>query len=388
MTKITKSLALLCAIAPMAAFVVNAGDSTTSAPGIKPVAPAENLFTNSLVAKGTGVSVSRNQLDDEIIRTKAVVAAQNRNISAEEMPVLEEQVLDKLISQQLILDRATPADREKGKEDFQKTIQKIKSSAKITDEQYDTRLNQQLRLLNLTKEEWEKQNAEQAAIPIVLTRELNVNITDDDVHKFYNENTAKFEQPETVRAAHILLMTSDPTTHADISDEKKAEKKKELEGLLKRAKAGEDFGKLAKEFSEDPGSKDNGGEYTFPRGQMVPAFEEAAFSQGTNQISDVITTQFGYHIIKTYEKFPAKKLALTDKVPGGDITLTEAVKENLTQQALQQRAPDYISKLRKEAGVEILDDKLKSTAAARDKAMEGLKDSDVGTSAPKVTQPK
>ena len=83
-----------------------------------------------------------------------------------------------------------------------------------------------------------------------------------------------------------------------------------MEGLLKRARAGEDFAKLAKEYSEDPGSKDKGGEYKFPRGQMVPEFEAAAFSLKTNQVSDIVTTSFGYHIIKLSEKIPAQKVEL------------------------------------------------------------------------------
>ncbi len=374
MTKITKSLALLCAVAPLATGHVIGADTT--APAAKPVA-AESLFTNTLVAKGAGVSVSRTQLDDEIVRTKAVIAAQGKSVPPEEMPMMEEQVLDKLVSQQLILAKASAADKAKGKEDFDKTIVKIKTNAKITDEQYNTRLNQQLRLLNLTKEEWEKQNAEQATIPVVLARELGVSTTAADAKKFYDENTAKFEQPEMVKAAHILLMTSDPATHADLSDDKKADKKKQIEGLLKRAKAGEDFGKLAKEFSEDPGSKDNGGEYTFPRGQMMPEFEAAAFAQGTNEISGVVTTSYGYHIIKTYEKIPANKIELAK--------VSEDIKDYLTQQSLQQKAPEYLAKLRKAAGVEILDEKLKAAAAAREKMTEGLKDANVDApTAPKA----
>lgn len=76
------------------------------------------------------------------------------------------------------------------------------------------------------------------------------------------------------------------------------------EDLLKRAEDGEDVAKLAREFSEDPGLMDKGGECTFPRGQMVPEFEAAASSLKTNQISDVVTMPFGYHIIKLSEKIP------------------------------------------------------------------------------------
>jgi len=120
---------------------------------------------------------------------------------------------------------------------------------------------------------------------------------------------------------------------------------------LKRAKSGEDFAKLARQYSEDPGSKDNGGEYTFPRGQMMPEFEAAAFSLNTNQVSDVVTTPYGYHIIKLYEKIPAKKIDF-DKAESD-------IKDYLTQQQIQKQFPQYSQKLRKDADVQILDDKLK-----------------------------
>jgi parvulin-like peptidyl-prolyl isomerase len=186
----------------------------------------------------------------------------------------------------------------------------------------------------------------------VLKRELKVNVTDADAKKYYDDNPARFEEPEMVRASHILLVTTDPKTNAELSDEQKAAKRKQMEGLLKRARAGEDFAKLAEEYSEDPGSKYKGGEYKFPRGQMVPEFEAAAFSLNTNQVSDIVTTRFGYHIIKLNEKIPAKKVPYEQAANG--------IKEGLTQQALQKQFPDYIAKLKKDAGVEIIDEKLKA----------------------------
>lgn len=126
--------------------------------------------------------------------------------------------------------------------------------------------------------------------------------------------------------------------------------------MLKRARAGEDFAKLAKEYSDDPGSKDTGGEYTFARGKMVPEFEAAAFSLNTNQVSDIVQTQFGYHIIKLYEKLPAEKVELSKA--------HDRLKDWLTGRAMQQKLPDYIEKASKEAEVEILDEKLKPESSA------------------------
>jgi parvulin-like peptidyl-prolyl isomerase len=186
------------------------------------------------------------------------------------------------------------------------------------------------------------------------------------VKQFYNDtnHTADFEQPEMVRAAHILLMTRDSATGTELTDDQKAAKKKQLEDILKRARAGENFAALAKQYSEDPGSKDSGGEYTFPRGQMAPEFEAAAFSLNTNQISDIITTQFGYHIIKLLEKIPAKTIALTDKLPPTDMTVADKIKDFLLQQKTQKLAPAYLDNLKKGADIEILDPDLKAASAA------------------------
>src|SRR6185436_4678048 len=166
------------------------------------------------------------------------------------------------------------------------------------------------------------------------------------------ENPARFEQPEMVRASHILLGTKDPSTGGELTDAQKDAKHKRMEDLLKQARAGEDFAKLARENTEDPGSKELGGEYTFPRGKMVPEFEAAAFSLKTNQVSDIVTTQFGYHIIKLSEKLPAKKVELAK--------VSQDIKDYLKGQAVQKQLPAYMEKAKKEANLQILDPKLKA----------------------------
>jgi len=134
-------------------------------------------------------------------------------------------------------------------------------------------------------------------------------------------------------------------------------KRKLAEDILKRAKAGEDFAKLAEQYSEDPGSKTRGGELPpFARGQMVPQFEAAAFSMSTNSISDVVTTDFGFHIIKLIEKTPA------EKVPFAKVS--DRIKDYLVQQKTQKLAPAFLASLSKSADVEILDANLKAAVDA------------------------
>ena len=304
-----------------------------------------------MVAKGKGLEIKRRQFDDEVIRAKAAYAASGMAAP----PNLDQQVLDNLIGAKLVLGKATDADRAKGKEEFEKFIQKRKTDAKLTDEEFNQQVGRQLRLQRQTREEWEKQSTDQATIRAALERELKVNISDEEVKKFYDDNPSKFEQPEMVHVSHILLSTRDliATPPTDLPEDKKAAKHKRAEEVLKRAKAGEDFAKLAKEFSEDPNMKTKGPEATLPRGQMgVPIeFDAAAFSLKTNQLSDIVTTQYGYHIIKLLEKIPARKDELEKAAP--------QIKKLLEAQARDKQIPDYVAKLKKDAAVEVLDEKLK-----------------------------
>ena len=138
-------------------------------------------------------------------------------------------------------------------------------------------------------------------------------------------------------------------------------KRKLIDDLLKRARAGEDFAALARQYSEDPGSKDNGGEMQdFPRGSMQPEFEAAAFSLTNNEISDVVTTMYGFHIIKLLDKKPSHKVALTDKSPATGLTIAEELKEGLINQKVAKLEPDYVKQLRAQYNVEILDPTLKA----------------------------
>jgi len=316
-----------------------------------PANELSSLLSDPVVAKGKGIEIKRSQVDTALIGVKAGLNAQGRSVSPDQMLQFERQVLNDIIGLRILLSKATDADKAKGKELFQKGLDRLKKDNKLTDEEFDQKLASSLKIQGISREDWDKQRLDQATAGAVLERELKVNVTDEEVKKFYDENPAKFEQPEMVRASHILIGTRDQATNSELGDEQKKAKLKQAEDIRKRAVAGEDFAKLAKEYSEDPGSKEKGGEYTFPRGQMVPEFEAAAFSLGTNQISDVVTTQFGYHIIKLSEKIPAKKVELAK--------VSDDLKEGLKTQELQKQLPDYLEKLQKEANVEILDARLK-----------------------------
>jgi peptidyl-prolyl cis-trans isomerase C len=359
MIRMTKRLVLPLVVVGLATGQALAADSATTPPPAAKTTKSDDLFGSTVVVKGKGVEIKRGQLDDEVIRVKSQIAASGRPIPPEQASMMERQILDQMIALQLLQSKATEADKAAAKETAEKRFADAKK--KLGSEEA---LNRQLKVMGTSREEvlakWtEALTAENAA-----KRELKVNITDADAKKYYDDNPARFEKPEMVRASHILLMTIDPATRSELADDKKAAKRKQMDDLLKRARGGEDFAKMAKEYSEDPGSKDRGGEYTFPRGQMDPAFEAAAFALKTNEVSDVITSSYGYHIIKLSEKIPAQKITFAEA--------SNDLKDGLAQQAMQKEIPDYIQKLRKEAGVEILDEKLKKLESAEMPGMPGM----------------
>ena len=349
MRKSTISVVLFCAAAALLAQPASAAEANPAPASAKPAVKPSEPSADAVVAKGKGVEIKRSQLDEAIQSFRANSAAQGRDIPPDQASMIAPAVLDRLIQSQVLVSKATDAEKSKAKADASQQLQEARTNAPS-----EEAFNAQLKEMGMTKDQVLQAMAEQATAEAVLLRELKIKVTDDDLRKFYNDtnNATKFEQPERVRASHILLMTQDPQTNQELSADAKAAKRKTMEGLLKRAKAGEDFGKLAKEFSEDPGSKDTGGEYTFPRGQMVPEFESTAFGLKTNEVSEIVTTQYGYHIIKLSEHMAAQKVAFDKVAP--------RIQSYLTQQELAKLAPDYLAKIKKDAAVEILDAKLKA----------------------------
>ena len=329
----------------------NAADPVTATnPAAGATIKVSDLFTNMVVARGKGFEITRAQLDDEMIYARSSAAARGQNLAPEQMRVVEKQLLQQLIFLRVLLVRATDADKAAGKQSADKQFQDM-LDAISKNPALAVNLESRLKSVGLTREQLHKQWNDRAIGDAVVRRELKINITDDEVKSFYTNNPAQFEMPEMVHAAHILLMTIDPDTGKELPELQKAERLKTMEELLKRARAGENFSNIVHQYSEDPGSKNNGGEYTFPRGKMYPEFEAAAFSLATNQVSDIVTTRAGYHIIKLYEKIPAKKVEL-EKV-------SSEVKEALAQQTILKQVPDYMKKVENEAGVDILDKDLK-----------------------------
>jgi peptidyl-prolyl cis-trans isomerase D len=135
-----------------------------------------------------------------------------------------------------------------------------------------------------------------------------VQVTDDQIREDYEDHAAEYHQEQEVRARHILLGVKEDASEADI-----AKVRTEAEKVLLEAKHGKDFTELARKYSNDPTVNENGGDLGFfTRGRMVPEFSEAAFNMKAGEISDLVRTPYGFHIIKVEEVHPEKNTPIED----------------------------------------------------------------------------
>lgn len=163
--------------------------------------------------------------------------------------------------------------------------------------------------------------------------------TDEEIKTFYDENSASFKHEEQVRASHILL-----STEAGTPEEEKAKLKAQLEQIAADIKSGKiSFADAAKQYSKCPSSANGGDLDYFGKGQMVKPFEDAAFSNPKGEVSGIVETQFGYHLIQ-----------VTDKKEAGTTSLDEVkgeIKQYLSELKRRQEMEDFLQKAREQAEI-------------------------------------
>ncbi|MFC1524540.1 peptidylprolyl isomerase [Thermodesulfobacteriota bacterium] len=166
-----------------------------------------------------------------------------------------------------------------------------------------------------------------------------IQIADSETKSFYDNNPQFFQRQASVRASHILIKVEDGAT-----DEEKKVAMDKIKVIQKKIKSGDDFTTLAKENSECPSSAQGGDLNFFEKGKMVPEFDNAAFSLKKDEMSDIVTTQFGYHLIKVTDIKPEETAALGD--------VQDQIKQFLLQQRVKIELEKYVEQLKKDAKVE------------------------------------
>ncbi|MFV0338355.1 MAG: peptidylprolyl isomerase [Chthoniobacterales bacterium] len=169
----------------------------------------------------------------------------------------------------------------------------------------------------------------------------DVTVSDEEISEYYANNSAQFEQPELVRASHILFLADE---NADAETD--AASKKKATDAIARSKKGEDFDELVVELSEEPGAAERKGDLNFfPKDRMVPEFADAAFGMEVDTISEEpVRTRFGWHVIKVTDKKDSRTVPLDE--------VKENIKEFITEEKTQKEVETIVETLRSKSDVE------------------------------------
>ncbi len=281
--------------------------------------------TKTNVAYVNNSPISRQQLNTEMNRLKQ--RFYSNKISVEQKKQMKKEVLEILIGGKILY----MASQKKGLKVTAKEIDDFRTMSKKDYPDTDKFKN------NFTDIDLRQK----IAIDKFITKEFadKTKITDKESKKYYHDNIDDFTRPAQVMASHILIKVSPNASKKD-----KAIALKKIKNVQNKLQGGADFAAIAKEYSEDK-SKENGGSIGFfMKGQMAKTFEDEAFLLKTGEVSKIVTTEFGYHIIKVTDKKPAVV------IPYKDVEVK--LKNYLKQRAIQAKIEKFIAERKKTFKIE------------------------------------
>lgn len=291
------------------------------------------------VAIVNGENIPISDLNRELRKAMASNPALGSEENRAFLQKMQQEILSYLIDRELMLQEGMKLGLDVQKTEVDAELKGIKDNFP-SQEAFEQALDQQelteKKLYGLIKRELTVRKVR--TVKIVPTAKP---VTDADVAEFYEANKEKLVETEKVSASHILIKVD-----ADASDQERVVAKNKIQNILKEARSGSDFAELAKKHSQCPSASQGGELGYFERGKMVEPFGETAFSLQPGEISDIVETQFGYHIILLKDKKPGKQLKLED--------VSSQIRQFLYDQEMDIALEKWLEPIRKKASIKIL----------------------------------
>ncbi len=300
----------------------------------KPPKADVNAPAVDAVVTVNGFDITESNLKALIKPEIEKIKAKTANLPSEFIQQYEKQLtqwsLDKLISEHLLDEQVKQAKIVVTEEELLKRMGEIAAAQQppLTLEEYQKKLEDYGQSFDAYKREFRRQMLYQKLLEPQWAGKLDVN--EADAKQYYSDNLKEFDVPEQTRASHILIVPDTSQPDADPNQAKTMAKAK-AEALLKQIREGADFAALAKANSACSSAANGGDLNFFARGQMVAPFDKAAFELQPGQISDVVETKFGYHIIKVTDRKEASKITF------------EEVKDRIIDKLKQQKQSDFVT---------------------------------------------
>ena len=288
------------------------------------------------VATVNDVTITQQNFDFELQQTIGQMAQRGQMIGEETLPMIRQSVLNRMIDEELLYQDSQAKGIAVPDQRIADELAGIKSRFP-SEAEYNTTLN----ALKMSEDDLKTKIRRGLAIQQLIGKlTTDIQVTDEEKKAFYDDNPAMFQTPEQVRARHILIKVA---PEADEAQKKEALQK--IKDLQKKVKGGEDFAALAEANSEGPSSAKGGDLGYFGRGQMVKPFEEVAFALQTGEVSDIVETRFGYHLIKVTERREAGTVPFEDA--------KDRVGQNIRKDKEGQVVRSHLEGLRAKAQIEI-----------------------------------
>ena len=297
---------------------------------------AQNQPSKDALAVVNGSVISRSEFDAEIGRVQQRFSSMGQTLSSTRLSEIRKEILENFIGRELLYQASQKngikVDEAAVNEQLAALKKRFPSEAEF---------NKALSKMNISEAAMTSQLERNIAIKKFIDKQFvqKITIPGKESKAYYESNPDLFKQPEQVQASHILIKVD---SKAD--DAQKSEARNKIEEIQKRLQKGEDFAALAKEFSQCPSNAKGGDLGYFRRGQMVPPFEQAAFGLKPGTISDIVETNFGYHLIKVIDK------KFESTIPYNDVK--ERLEQHLKQKKIQKEITSYVEKLKAKARVE------------------------------------
>lgn len=251
---------------------------------------------------------------------------------------LRQEAMDLMVDQELIRQAAKKQGIEVSSAELDAAIAEVSEPFK-TAEEFTRRIQNE----GYTEESYREHVRQMVAASKYLDgiRDASLKVSDEELEAYYRDNELRLTLPEQVRVRHILL-TWKPLGKQD----DRAALREQMVSIQKKARAGEDFATLAKDYSEDSTAEDGGDVGFFQHGQMVPAFEAAAFALQPGEISEIVETPFGVHILRLEERAESRLLPLEE--------IRDQLRDHIREERMDKVVEAEKLRLREEAEIEIL----------------------------------
>ncbi|HLA48458.1 MAG: hypothetical protein A2W77_09200 [Nitrospinae bacterium RIFCSPLOWO2_12_39_16] len=303
------------------------------------VSDADAKVIDKIAARVNGDIILMSEVKGKSFMVLYDMRSRDKDLKNDDIYRVEKEVLNEMIEEKLMLQFAEDNNIKVSDEEIKLAIEDIKKQNNFTDEMLEKELNKE----NITLNDYKERLRAQITVSKVINYEVRskVHVEETEVRKYYEEHKEEFITPEEIRVRHIMFAYSE-----DMDSQKEEAIKNKAVDILNRIRQGEDFANLASMYSEDSSAKNGGDLGYFTKGKMIKIFEDTAFALKKDEVSNVIKTPFGFHILKYEDKREAGLKPLEN--------VSREIERRIYNEKIKTLKDAWVKKMREKAFIEIL----------------------------------